>query len=228
MSTPRELATGSGVADEALPWAGDAVLLDVLVAAAPRSPANAAALANVYERSAAIGRQYAARGAGAAAVVCVYQQLLARLRQLVPPLADPQTVEVLRWQECLRRGLDDLLHVALVAFERERRVRGQTDRQRAQDEAVQHMSATIRDTLHQSLSLLYGYTELLAVRSEASPELQELLDEILHAAGRVAADAHRLAAARRHVTRTASPGASQLDLDRATEPNPRPLPPLPG
>jgi signal transduction histidine kinase len=227
VSTPRKPATGSCVADDALYRALDTVLLGVLILAAPRSVTDTASVADAYQQSAIIGRRYAARGMGATAVVRVYQQLLARLRQLVPPSTDLQTVEVLLWDERLRRASDDLLLVALVAFERERRVRSQTDRQRAQDQAVQHMAATIRDTLHQSLSLLCGYTELLAARPDAAPELRELLGEILKAGERLAADAHRLAAARRYVMHSPSPGAAQLDLELAVGPGPTSLPALP-
>ncbi len=220
---PREPTTGSSVTEGALRRALDSVLLGVLVGAAMPDVTSAESLAEACQQSTIIGRQYAARGRSATAVVRVYQQLLERIQQLVPPLTGLQTEEVLLWHERLRRSLDDLLLIALVAFERERRVRSIADRRRAQDQAVQHMAATVRDTLHQSLTLLYGYVELLAARPEIGPEVRELLEEVVHASNRITADAHRLAAARRYVTRSPSPGAAQLDLDLAAQPRSEPL-----
>lgn len=208
--------------DQPLREALSVVLHGVLAHAVSDEAYDPAAVAAAQRQSLTVGRLYAERGYSVASLIRAYHQLPHQIRHLLPRAAEPRTLELLWWEKQLRDAVNAFLLIAVLAFEREQRQRRDAERQAAQDQAVRHMAATIWETLHQSLTLLRGYSELLAARPETDPETSLLVTEILEATDRLTADAHRLAAANRYVTHTHSPGLQQLDLDRAAVSAPLP------
>jgi hypothetical protein len=195
------------------------LLLGVLACASP-SDGYAALITAARQHSSRLGHQYAQRGQSAVALARAYRRVHGHACRLAPPLPTPRTADQLGWELRLYRAVEDFHLIALCAFERERRVTGVAARQAAQDQAVEHMAAALRETLVQTLTLCTGYTELLASRQLPDGERQELLHEWGAAQERLIGELRRWLAARRYVTQRHGAGFLQLDIDQAAAPPP--------
>jgi hypothetical protein len=217
---PPDRPEGQAVAPE---WSFEAalgpLLLGVLAHAAPTG-GHATWIEAARQHSMRLGRCYAEQGSSAVALALAYRRLLWHTRRLMPPFPEPRTGEQLRWELQVQSAVEDLHFVALVAFERGRRLTVVADRQAAQDQAVQHMAAALRETLVQTITVCHGYTELLAVKQLPDAARHELLGELLTALERLTVEVRRWLRARRYVTARHGAGFLQLDIDRATEPPP--------
>jgi signal transduction histidine kinase len=165
-----------------------------------------------------LGGLYAARGASAVALALAYRRLLGHTRRLMSPSRQPRTAEQIHWELVIVQAVEELHLVALSAFERGRRLAVSAQLQTAQDDAVRHMAAGLRETLLQSLTVSMGYTELLANQTLTGAERRELLGELLTALERLGAELQRWLRARRYVTQRHDMGFIYLDIERAAEP----------
>lgn len=196
------------------------LLLGILAQAAPGHDRDRVLIAAARQHSMRLGRLYAERGHSAHALALAYRYVLWQTRRLMPPVQDPGTVEHLRWGLQVQRAGEHLLLAALFAFERGRQRTAAANLRAAQDQAVQHVAAALRETLLQTLTLCMGYTELLSDPELPRVERQQLLSSLLEALDRLAAELRRWLGARRYVTQHHGAGGVQLDVERASEPTP--------
>ncbi len=209
-----------GATDPAAAELLDRLLLGVLSRAASIARSAVPAGREELQVAATLGRFYAEQGYSAAGLFRTIYRLGERSAWLAPPVAQPWPRPVQVWHDALATVLQEVCAVALLAYEREQRRRHRTGLQAAQDIAVRHTALAIVDMLVQSLSLVYGYAELLENWADLDQDVRRLVREIYSGAARLNADLDRVRRLSRYVTRRYGQDLEVLDLERAAAAEP--------
>lgn len=198
----------------------DRLLLGVLSRAASIARSSVPSGREELQAAVALGRFYAEQGYSVAGLFRTIQRVGERSTWLAPPVAQPWPQPVQVWHDALATVLQEVCAVALLAYEREQRRRQRTELQAAQDIAVRHTALAIVDMLVQSLSLVYGYAELLENWADLDEDVRRLVREIYSGAARLNADLDRVRRLCRYVTRSYGQELEVLDIERAAAAEP--------